>query len=114
MEFLQQLQETSLDLDGFTLRSRTLEMHLPLQRLFPKEVDHATLHIKCIAAIDGLRTAGRESTTVVTVQSPHWLWIISRSGAASRWPSSWELVGEFFGNISTTSNNLKLVRASQT
>lgn len=96
VEYLQQLQETSLELDGYTLKSRTLEMHLPLQRLFPKEVDHATLHIKCIATIDGLRSAGRESTAIVTVQSPHWLWIISRSGgvSSSAGGTSWRLLGE--------------------
>ncbi|XP_039444616.1 uncharacterized protein LOC120424496 [Culex pipiens pallens] len=94
VEYLQQLQETSLELDGYTLKSRTLEMHLPLQRLFPKEVDHATLHIKCIATIDGLRSAGRESTAIVTVQSPHWLWIISRSGgvSSSAGGTSWRLL----------------------
>ncbi|XP_021696002.1 uncharacterized protein LOC5571213 [Aedes aegypti] len=83
IEYLQPPHETTLDNENYPLRFRTLEMHLPVDRLFPKGVDHAKLHIKCIAAIDSVRmAAGRETTTVVTVQSHHW-WIVMGSSIHS-------------------------------
>nr|XP_029708095.1 uncharacterized protein LOC109427463 [Aedes albopictus] len=76
IEYLQPPHETTLDNDSYLLRYRTLEMHLPVDRLFPKGVDHAKLQVKCIAAIDSVQTtAGRETATTVTVQSHHW-WIV--------------------------------------
>ncbi|XP_058443088.1 uncharacterized protein LOC131425313 [Malaya genurostris] len=76
IEYLLPAQETSLESDNFVLRYRILEMHLPVDRLFPKGVDRTILHVKCIDAIDAVRTAGRETTTRVAVQSHRWSWII--------------------------------------
>lgn len=104
IEYLQPLQETTLDSDTFLLRYRTLEMHLPVDKLFPKGVDHAALHIKCIAAIDSFRTAGRETTTVVAVRSHHWSWIIGsmhNAGASGVHRSRfflWSEIGKSFFN----------------
>ncbi|XP_062545385.1 uncharacterized protein LOC134211971 [Armigeres subalbatus] len=75
IEYLQLPHETTLDNESYLLRYRTLEMRLPVDRLYPKGVDHAKLHIKCIAAVDSVRTAGRETTTTVVVRSHHW-WIV--------------------------------------
>ncbi|XP_055617641.1 uncharacterized protein LOC129762994 [Toxorhynchites rutilus septentrionalis] len=83
IEYLQPLQETTLDSDSFMLRYRTLEMHLPVDRLFPKGVDRTILHIKCIAAIDSVPTGGRETTAIVAVQSHRWSWIISGINSGS-------------------------------
>lgn len=83
IEYLQPLQETTLESDSFVLRYRTLEMHLPVDRLFPKGVDRTILHIKCIAAIDSVPTAGRETTAIVAVQSHRWSWIISGINSGS-------------------------------
>ncbi|XP_055607188.1 uncharacterized protein LOC129754943 [Uranotaenia lowii] len=91
IEYLQPLQETTADMDNFLLKYRTLEMHLPVDRLFPKGVDRTVLHIKCIAAIDSLGLAGgRESTTVVVVQNHRWSWIIGSLNSSSAAPSQWD------------------------
>ncbi|XP_055522951.1 uncharacterized protein LOC129717131 [Wyeomyia smithii] len=89
IEYLQPLQETTLESDSFVMRYRILEMHLPVDRLFPKGVDRTILHIKCIAAIDAVRTAGREATALVAVQSHRWSWIIGgmHSGTHQQHPA---------------------------
>lgn len=68
MEYLQQLQETSLESDGFVIRYRMLEMRVPVDRLVQRELDNV-IHIKCVATVDAVPSVGRETKTVVALRS---------------------------------------------
>uniref|UniRef100_A0A182PVT5 Ig-like domain-containing protein n=1 Tax=Anopheles epiroticus TaxID=199890 RepID=A0A182PVT5_9DIPT len=68
MEYLVQMQETSVDSDGFSLRNRTLEMRVPVDRLVQRELDNG-IHIKCVATVVGVPTAEREAKAVVALRS---------------------------------------------
>jgi hypothetical protein len=68
-EFLQQEQETTIENEGFILRYRTLEL-----RFFTDEIHFGELsgkiRLRCLAKIDEIAEATRESTVVVFVQKP--------------------------------------------
>ncbi|XP_055715549.1 uncharacterized protein LOC129809616 [Phlebotomus papatasi] len=68
-EYLQPLHETTIESDGFQLRFRSLELRFHIDKARHENVRN-TMRLKCLARVEQIPTATRESSIAVYIASP--------------------------------------------